>query len=1742
MSGPTPIALGNEFRVNTETNSAQQYSNVTALADGGFVVTWSSYLQDTSDYGVYAQRFDASGSPVGSEFRVNTYTNNAQAYSSVEALADGGFVVTWLSLLQDTNNWGIFGQRFDASGSPDGSEFQVNTYVTNGQLYSAVAALADGGFLVTWMSFGQNNSYDIFGMRYDAAGNEVPPPSPLSGQGGALGNEFLINSAVANNQTYPSVTALADGGFVVTWSSYGQDGNVEGIYSQRFDETGAKVGSEFQVNATTFSSQHYSSVAALADGGFVVTWSSLGQDTSNYGIYGQRYDVDGNAIGPEFKINTFTFDNQIYSSVAALADGGFVVSWSSYGQDASGGYGIFAQRYDASGAAVGSEFQVTQTSAGTQFSELLWGAYNVDQLASGELVFTWYGAPSVNGTEVYARVFGLQPAGTVDYAVGDGLYVEGNTLFISIDFGEEVTVNGSPTLGLAGGGTAVFDSQSDANTVRFVYTFQAGDTQADIQVVGLGQTATANIVRPGDTLDHYPNELAFVNPTTDLVATPATPQPVTDEFRVNTYTTSTQLYSSVTALADGGFVVTWSSLGQDGSGWGVYAQRFDASGSPVDSEFRVNDHTASDQIYSSVAALADGGFVVTWSSNGQDGDSYGIYGHRFDASGSPDGSEFQVNTYVTSGQFYSAVAALADGGFLVTWTSFGQNNSYDIFGMRYDAAGNEVTPPSSLLGTGGALGNEFLINSAVTSSQESPSVTALADGGFVVTWASSTGDGDGWGIFGQRFDASGEKTGAEFLVNTYVTNTQFYSSVAALADGGFVVTWSSNGQDGDNWGIFGQRFDASGTAIGFEIPVNNYTTGEQNFSSVTALADGGFVVTWSSYLQDMSGYGVYAQRFDASGAAVGSEFPLAQSTSGIQLAYHVWGSYTVDQLADGNLVFTWHGEPIVNGSEVYARIFSVDTPPNAVPVIVSNGGGETALISIDENTTAVTTVTATDADSGDTLTYSITGGDDAAKFTIDENTGELTFVSAPDFEMPLDYNDNNTYDVEVTVSDGNGGTDVQVIAVTVNDIDDTAPVAPVISTISDDTGSIQGNLALDAFTDDTSLLLSGTAEAASTVTIFDGATQIGTATADGSGNWTYTATGLSETAHTFTATATDAANNTSPASAPFSITVDTTAPETAATGDVTAASDNALNNDQAKVGDTISFTVDFGEAVTVDGGTTLTLSNGGIAAFSAGASDLANGIAVFTHTVAGGETNTTDLEVTGYTGTIADLAGNTAVMAATTDIDVTVDTVAPTVPTVIPVYSGTDTEPVLHGTATTEAGVTTTVTVGGATWEVTPDGTGNWSLDLSDSPDSGTYSPDGEGFNEVTVTSFDLAGNTATDTSTDELEINIMAPVVVSVTPSIGEIIEGVTTFSLVVKFNMSMDTNPAFTPSIGLPSGVASTLTFASQAWSTSTNANDTYTITYTVTDASVDIEDINVSISNARSFGGDPMAPTTEPAVFDIDTLIAEAPTPDLVAGSDTGVSSTDDLTNDTTPTFSFTIPAVGVEADDVIDLVLVDGSGDYVSTLDTLTVTSGGSFDPGESVTLTSSALADGDYHVAIRITDNAGNVRIGNDIDVTVDTMAPTLAITDDEPGVANIAGGNVVFTFTFSEEVAGFDIGDITITGGTPGTLTTSDNTTFTLEVTPDSNSVTDIEVSVASGTVTDIAGNDNATGDSVTQAVDTLRPTVSSMTLDDTALKIGETATLTITFSEAVTGLEITDFTVVGNGALSDIQTSDNIT
>lgn len=149
------------------------------------------------------------------------------------------------------------------------------------------------------------------------------------------------------------------------------------------------------------------------------------------------------------------------------------------------------------------------------------------------------------------------------------------------------------------------------------------------------------------------------------------------QFQVNSYTTSQQLFPSVTPLPSGDFVVVWSSVAIV-SDWNIEGQRFASNGAPLGVEFEMNSYTTSFQKYPNVAKASNGDFVVVWQSNGSfgtDSSSTSIEGQLFASDGTPLGDEFQVNTYTTGQQILPSLAREGDGNFLVTWQSAGRSGA-----------------------------------------------------------------------------------------------------------------------------------------------------------------------------------------------------------------------------------------------------------------------------------------------------------------------------------------------------------------------------------------------------------------------------------------------------------------------------------------------------------------------------------------------------------------------------------------------------------------------------------------------------------------------------------------------------------------------------------------------------------------------------------------------------------------------------------------------------------------------------------------------------------------------------------------------------------------------------------------------------------------------------------------------------------------------------------------------------------
>jgi hypothetical protein len=380
---------GSEFRVNTTTGGDQDRSVMTALADGGWVVVWQGRGPIDAD-GIFMQRFDAMGVAQGAQTRVNTTTLGPQELPSVTTLSDGGWVVTWSGEGQDDRS-GVFQQRFDDEGARMGAELRVNSTISGDQTRPSVVALSNGGWVVAWQGEGPGDDYGIFARRFTGDGTPREPDQPL-------------NWTTASWQMAPAIAALPNSEWLVAWQSFGQDARVtDGVFMQRFSaDLGAySFRSDQGVNSTTAGEQFAPSVAVLADNGWVVTWNGGGPGRL-YGIHQQRYDNDGNKVGREARVSNATSDYVFDPKIAALADGGWVVVW--FGQGDGDHCGIFQQRYGASGNRVGEETLVNIASDGGQTNP------SVTALADGSWIVSWSSSEGNNDTygsppDVFQRHF-----------------------------------------------------------------------------------------------------------------------------------------------------------------------------------------------------------------------------------------------------------------------------------------------------------------------------------------------------------------------------------------------------------------------------------------------------------------------------------------------------------------------------------------------------------------------------------------------------------------------------------------------------------------------------------------------------------------------------------------------------------------------------------------------------------------------------------------------------------------------------------------------------------------------------------------------------------------------------------------------------------------------------------------------------------------------------------------------------------------------------------------------------------------------------------------------------------------------------------------------------------------------------------------------------------------------------------------------------------------------------------------
>jgi hypothetical protein len=279
-----------------------------------------------------------------------------------------------------------------------------------------------------------------------------------------------VNTVTTGYQAEPRVAHDRGGNFLVVWDSPG-DGSAQGVFGQRFDVAGQRIGGEFQVNTTTTGYQDHPAPAMAPDGRFVVSWTSQ-QDGSGLSVLARLYDALGTPLGGEFLVNTFTLGNQDSPSPTMDETGDFAIAWTSRSAQDGSAAGVFARRFDASGNARGGEFQVNSYTTGTQ--DLSFFAPSLASDSAGNLVATWRGeTQDGSGDGVFAQRFGgLHPNALVaDASPGNLVWEPGETVGLRPNWlnvnGAAQTFGGTLTniTGPAGGVYGITDGTGDYGTV-----------------------------------------------------------------------------------------------------------------------------------------------------------------------------------------------------------------------------------------------------------------------------------------------------------------------------------------------------------------------------------------------------------------------------------------------------------------------------------------------------------------------------------------------------------------------------------------------------------------------------------------------------------------------------------------------------------------------------------------------------------------------------------------------------------------------------------------------------------------------------------------------------------------------------------------------------------------------------------------------------------------------------------------------------------------------------------------------------------------------------------------------------------------------------------------------------------------------------------------------------------------------------------------------------------------------------
>jgi hypothetical protein len=340
------------FRVNQVGTNDQENPRVAMLKNGGAVVVWQG---GKMGYQHIMARFLTPTNTflTATDLVVSTFTNNFQINPAVTTLNNSNVVVVWGSFNQVNSNslQDVFCKILSPTGKTVSNQFLINVFTNYNQRTPAVAALKNGGFVVVWVSEQERTLAPNWGSGSSPASTAGALTSPsvdiyarlYASNGAPVSNEFLVNSGF-NPCANPAAAAAADGSFMVTWGARDMVDLSNGwdVYARSFSSTGVG-GTTLRVNSYLYGDQSAPRISAIANE-YLVVWTSLGQDGSREGVFGQFVHDNGTPVGGEFQVNTTTISQQMQPVVTSDGVNQFLTVWTGFA-GLPNGMDLFAQRY-----------------------------------------------------------------------------------------------------------------------------------------------------------------------------------------------------------------------------------------------------------------------------------------------------------------------------------------------------------------------------------------------------------------------------------------------------------------------------------------------------------------------------------------------------------------------------------------------------------------------------------------------------------------------------------------------------------------------------------------------------------------------------------------------------------------------------------------------------------------------------------------------------------------------------------------------------------------------------------------------------------------------------------------------------------------------------------------------------------------------------------------------------------------------------------------------------------------------------------------------------------------------------------------------------------------------------------------------------------------------------------------------------------------------------------------------------